>query len=243
MTLLEEFKSRLFDEIDKRIDEVKSEVSVLRERVENLETVTVNINSMQDEIKTLKAKIIHQENSSVACDLRLNEIPFEQDENLYEIFNSICNTINISVPAVKTIYRLQNQNNKHTNISKDAAIIVKMWSQYDKNFFMKSFTNYRKINKEFFFCLRHIGFDSDHKFFVNENLTQSNFNLLRSAVRLKKKKILHSAFSMRNLIFIKKTPNDPIMQIDDIQHLYRLFPGSNQSDAPVNKSRSDVSPT
>lgn len=243
MSLLEEFKSRLFEEFDKRIDEVKSELSVVKERVENLETVTVNIKCMQDEIKSLKAKIKHQENRSVACDLRLNEIPYEQDENLDEIFFRICNTINISVPAIKTIYRLQNQNNKHSNISKDAAIIVKMWSPYDKNFFLKSLTNYRKINKDFSFCLRHIGFNSDNKFFVNENLTQSNFNLLRSAVRLKKKKIIHSAFSMRNLVYIKKTPNDPVMQIDDIQHLFRLFPGSNHLDSAINKSGSDLSST
>lgn len=79
-----------------------------------------------------------------------------------------------------------------------------MWSPYDKNFFLKSFANYRKENKNFFFCLRDIGFDSDQKFFVNVNLTLSNFNILRAAVSLKRERCIHSVFTMRGLVYIKK---------------------------------------
>lgn len=221
-----EYKEDLLNEIDKRFNIIQSGLHDVTERVTQLETVAVEIISMQDEIKTLKTKLKRQENNTVACDLRLNEIPFNENEDLYDYFVKICATINVSVPAIKSIFRLRNQNNKNKNNSKDAVIIVKMWSPYDKNFFLKSLANFRKSNKDFFFCLRHLGFQSDNKFYVNENLTSHNFNILCAAVRLKKNHHIYSAFTMRGLVYIKKTANDHVVQIDNIEHLYKLFPGS-----------------
>lgn len=223
-TKLNEYKDDLLCEIDKRLNIVKSGLQEVTDRVTKLETVAANVISMQDEINMLKKQIKRQENNAVSSELRLNEIPYYENEDLMQVFSDICNVINISVPAIRSIYRLQNQNNKNKTNSKDAVIIVKMWSPYDKNFFLKSFSNFRKLNKDFFYCLRDIGYNSDNKFYVNENLTQQNFNILRAANRLKRNKRVYSAFSMRGLVYIKKDANDKIIQIDDISQLNRLFP-------------------
>lgn len=218
-----ECKTELLNVFDKGFNIIKKDLHDVTERVKHLETVSANIKQMQNEINSLKTKLKQQENRNVSCELRINEIPYKQNENLFELFALICNTINISVPAVKTIYRLQNVNNKNKNNSKDAVIIVKMWSPYDKNFFLKSFTNYRKINKGFYFSLNHIGESCNNKFWVNENLTPTNYNILRAANKLKRENRLHSAFSMRGLVYIKKTADDNLMLIDVIDQLYDLF--------------------
>lgn len=232
-TKFNECKDNLLSEIDKRFNTIKCGLDELNKRVTHLESVAVEFKTMQDEIKSLKTKMKRQENNTVACDLRLNEIPFSENENLMDIFSDICNAIQVSVPAVKSIYRLQNQNNKNKTDSKDAVIIVKMWSPYDKNYFLKSFASFKKLNKGFFFCLRHIGINSDNKFYVNENLTATNFNILRAAVRMKKRKYIHSAFTMRGLVYIKKTANDNLTLIDDINCLNELFPDSANHQFPV----------
>lgn len=225
-----EYRVELLSDLDERLNMMKSELQAVKERVTLLETATDDLRSMKEEIKTLKTKIKHQENHTVSCDLRLNEIPFYENEDLMNIFCNICNTIETSVPAIQSIYRLQNQNNKHKNVSKDAVIIVKMWSAYDKNFFLKSLANFRKLNKGFSFTLRDIGLNSDNKFYVNENLTQFNFNILRAAIRLKKKNLLHSAFTLRGLVYIKRGANDNLIHIEEIGHLHQLFPEDNPAE-------------
>lgn len=218
-----EYKTELLNVFEKSFNVIKNELHDVTERVKQLETVSANIKSSKDEINLLKNKIKQLENKNVSCELRINEIPYNENENLFLIFEKICNTINISMPAIKTIYRLQNVNNKNKNNSKDAVIIVKMWSPYDKNYFLKSFTNFRKINKGFNFCLKHIGESSNNKFYINENLTQYNFNILRAANKLKKAHRIHSAFSLRGLIYVKIAADSNLIRIDEIEVLNDLF--------------------
>lgn len=228
---LSQYKIELLNDLDMRFNLIKNELNAVIERVSLLETAAVEIKSMQEEIATLKTKIKHQENNTVACELRLNEIPFHENENLMDIFCSICETIKTTVPAIKSIYRLQNLNNKKQTFSRDAVIMVKMCSPYDKNFFLKSLASFKKQNKDFSFRLRHIGFNSDNKFYINENLTKTNFQIFRAAVRLKKKNRIYSVFTMRGFVYIKKTAEDNAMEIDDIELLYNLFPDSEMGDA------------
>lgn len=126
------------------------------DRVKNLESSSTDVINMKKEIKSLQTQLKRHENNSVACDLRINGIPFEKSEDLTDMFIKICSVIGVSVPAIKSIYRLQNQNNRNKNDSRDAAIIVKMWSPYDKNFFLKSLTNFKKTHNDFYFNLTHV---------------------------------------------------------------------------------------
>lgn len=64
-----EYKTDLLNKLDKRFNAVKNEISEVRERVVQLETVASDVINMQNEIKTLKTQLKRQENSSVACDL------------------------------------------------------------------------------------------------------------------------------------------------------------------------------
>lgn len=247
-SLLTDFEHKLFSDINKKVidmnielNTLKSELHTMTERARHLETSAANTQSIQKELQILKNKVNQHENKSISCDLRLNEIPFSADEDLYRIFENICKTINTSIPAVKTIYRLQNHNNKHKVNSRDAVIIVRMWSPYDKNHFLKTFANYRKINKGFFFRLRHIGINSENKFFVNENLSSTNFKLLRAATRLKKDNYIHSAFTLRGLVYIKKTQSDQAILVDDLDHLNCLFRVSTGSPSEVGEHQTNIS--
>lgn len=105
-----------------------------------------------------------------------------------------------------------------------------MWSPYDKNFFLKSLANYKKINKDFCFTLNDVGLDSNTKFFVNESLTVGNYVILREAVRMKRNKRIHSAFSMRGLVYVRKTANDQPIRIDEYEQLKSLFSTSGEAE-------------
>ena len=126
--------------------EMKKDIISVTERVSNLETVAHDLIALKDEINELKMQNHRQKNSLVASDLRINGIPCLANENLREVFDNICCTLNINTPEVKTIFRLQNKNNKNKNNSQDAVIMAKLMSPYDKNLFLKTLSGFRKSN-------------------------------------------------------------------------------------------------
>ena len=215
------------------LNSFKVEVDQFKQNFETIKTTSLEHENMKKTIEQLKIKIQKQEYSTVASDIRINGVPYNSNENLLNIFQSICHVINIPVPSIKSIFRLQNQNNKFNNHSPDAVIIVQMQSPYDKNFFLKTLALFRKSNKNFVFSLRHIGFDSDTKFFVNENLTQECYKILQTALRLKRQNHLCSAFTIRGNIFVKRNVNakailvDEISQLSDLNELFRESESNN----------------
>lgn len=221
-TLLAESESRMEKLFDKRFDELKRDLLDINHRVTKLETVADDIISLTDEVKMLKTQLQRQENSLIASDLRINGIPFMDNENLFDIFNSICGQLKINTPAIKSIYRLQNYNNKHNAYSPDAVIMVKLFSPYGKNFVLKSVSSFRKT-KNSPLLLNLIGFNSDRPFYVNENLTSSNHKILKSATARKKTKQLYSAYTMRGLVYVKLDKNEKPIRIDSAEELENLF--------------------
>lgn len=242
-TLIKESETRLLHELDKRISDFQSEITSLKERIVNMETVADKINviekdifelksqkmvypqnsELENEIKILKAQLAKQENFHVASELRINGIPSYNGENLNILFSNICNCFNIPTPTVKSIYRLKNKIRQNN----DATIIVDLMSSYDKNYILKSMAFFKRTNKTPL-LLNHIGFDSNYVVHINENLTAANYKILQSALKLKRQKYVDSAYSFRGLIYVKKMRSDPPQQIDDIEQLNKFFRQSDE---------------
>lgn len=68
-----------------------------------------------------------------------------------------------------------------------------------------------------------IGFNVDTPFFVNEDLTNNNYKTLQAAIKLKRRKLLLSAFTLRGIVYIKRRNSDRPLRIDSTDHLNSLF--------------------
>lgn len=218
-SMWEERENILLTEINK----LKRDVAFANERIDKFETVAGEIIEMKSQIQELKEKTLRQENLVVACDLRITNIPFDREENVYNIFDDICRTIDIQTPSIKAIYRLKNKNNREKQNSPDAAIVVNMLSPYDKNFVLKSISAYKKKTGVSQLKLSLIGFETDEPFYVYESLTLKNHKILLEAVKLKKNKCLHSAYSYRGLIYVKRLSTDQPIRIDYSEQLSEFF--------------------
>lgn len=214
---------RDFAEMNKRIVELKQVVpnvlssnKDLSKRVESLEKSSEGEVQLSNHISALYEKLHLVENMSVACDLRITGIPHTSDENLNQIFWSVCEKIKYDVPKFKAIYRLKSF--KDTKDKNDTAIIVRLNSPFERNSFLKSLAAFRRINKTSL-RLRHIGFDSNVPFYVNENLTAHNYNVLRSVTKLKRAKKIKNFIVRRGLVFILKHDSDKFDYIGDVSHL------------------------
>lgn len=111
---------------------------------------------------------------------------------------------------------------------------------------MKSLNAYKKENKTNL-KLSILGFtpagaSSNHNnfFYIHENLTNGNFKILREAVRLKKQNIIHSAYSYRGLVYVKRLISDKPTCIDHMDELNNFF-RDHDSGYPKT-SRADVLP-
>lgn len=231
--LIHQSESRLLIVIDKSMGDFKREMAKLNERlnslsdrVDHIETVAdkidgmkTDIDSMKTEIETLKTKQQKMDNLQVACDLRINGVPYEDGENLFQLFDNLCETLSIATPTVKSIYRI---NNIRANNSKDTVIMVNLASPFDKNFVLKNISMFRKSNKSNL-LLKHIGIGSDNPFYINENLTSHNYKIFQNALKLKKQKHLDAVFTLRGLVYAKLARTDPPTLIECIDQLTQLF--------------------
>ena len=180
----------------------------------------------------------HQENTSVARDIRIHGIPIKEGENtvsLLNLFDKICQVVKITAPYIESIYRMK----KTSSPRNDPDIIVRLKSSYDRNFVLRSIAKHcRSAQKQL--SLREIGLDSDVSLYVHECLTKANYDCLKLALRLKKQQKLHAAFTRRGLVHVKQTENSDLICFDTehkISELLKLnsgvpsqfFPAINQN--------------
>lgn len=162
-----------------------------------------------------------QENSLVADELRVMGIPHMPNENLMLHFNNLCAGLQISGPRCKSIFRVGGS--KHQTVHPDSTIIMKMESPYDKNYLLRCIQDYKKINK----CnlkLNILGFDSDVNFFINENLSPTNYKIFKNALKYKKVGRLASVFTRRGIVNIKVSAGvdpTPVISESELNNLFR----------------------
>lgn len=226
-----EQKMKLIDALENNINKLNDRVTVLETffaRVECLEgevnkiisTTPLNNNNNEDtafsnntvcaEITNLKAQIEALNVKNLAADAILIGIPTLAGEILKNIFNNICHTLNLQPPKLCRIFRASQR--------EDSIIIVKFLSAHDKNTTLKAFADFRKRNSRQL-ILRDIGEDSNAPIYFHESLTKNNRNILRHAIRLRRKHQLFSAFTSSGIVYIKLNNNDVPRTVNSVDML------------------------
>lgn len=204
--------------LENKLLELSNNLNNLTLRVNEMEKSQSCLNDLKTEINDLKFKICRQENLNVSCNLRLTGIPSYENENTFEIFKCLCDSLKIVTPSVISVHRIRNSN---SNII-DGTILVKLCSPNDKNFILKTISKYRRENKTQL-SIAMCGFDSNNHLFVNEDLTKENYKIYKTAIKYKKQKLLSAAFTLRGLVYVKQTEQDRGVRIDSLEHLNNFF--------------------
>lgn len=220
-TMFQESELRLEKMFESKINDLKRDMQSITQRVTKLEAVADDVATLRGEVENLKSQLQRQENTLVSADLRIVGIPYHKEENLFDVFNAVCDTLQINTPMVKSIFRMDNKQKVNAN-TPDGVIIAKLYSAYEKNFILKSVANFRK-NTKGNLLLNYIGYGSDTPFYINENLTPFNHKIFRSAMELKKNNKISASFTMRGLVYIKVYEKDKPIRINSIEHLNDLF--------------------
>ena len=203
----------------KRFDGINKTVTNLIDRVNQLEeNFNKSTQHQQAEITTLQKQCRDLQKKEVSCDAILFGIPALPDENLTNLFNTLCHTIKCKPPPLTNIFRTKKSNNN----SSTSPIVIKFCNSYERNTVLMSAANHRKQHGTEL-RLPDFGIDSvsisTHRCFLNENLTKQTRFLLNSALSLKRKKQLIGVHTKQGNVYVKNTPNGKSFLIESSQDL------------------------
>lgn len=220
-----DFEKRITVKMDTDVAELKSSIEGLNARMSMLESKQTEIEPLKEENRKLKQQIqklgeeiktvsIHmdaykeeQQQKETICDALLHGVPLLPTENLLLIFTQLCNKLKCTPPTIKSIFRLKS---KHETAA--PPIVIKFFSQHDKLLVLRSIANHRKItNKQLHLDdlgLGNVKATLKSNVYLHESLTIKNRSLLQQALKAKRDKKLFSVFTIRGLVYIKKSKDE-----------------------------------
>lgn len=201
-------KSEITAIINSMKNEFKAEIATINDK---LEASTVSnskkVDEISDKVDTLNNRINHVEKDferlSHMNELKLVGIPFSESENLANIFINIANLISydtsnaINIPSLS---RLIIKNKLTNDLQPSATIIMKFAAVYMKETFYNLYLRLLPRKK---ITSKDLGFSSDTRIIVSENLTQQNHDIFIAASNLKREKKLAQVFTVNGIVNVK----------------------------------------
>lgn len=234
-------------EFNDRCSSINHIVFSCKSAVESLGTHLCRIDALENELPTIKAQVIENDNAklklqidalarkNIAGDLVLHGIPFAPDENLPEIFSKLCSTLNLTTIKPNHILRTTPVKNS----SSGGAIIVKLPHPQIKTNILRRMKEYYKQNKKSV-ALSDLGFGSNKFVRVYESLTKNDHTLFRRANELRQNNCLHSVFTRSGRVFVKKSPEEKPICILNMMSLESLHTGGSNLPASIDTSVADA---
>lgn len=202
-----------------------------------------DMSKLTDDVVKLQNKVSYLEDS-ITRHSRLNQvtirnIPANRQEDLHNIFQQICSTIGyLKSSNYHNIYRivhttkpmnssadqqlksrLRNKNGMPSTSSVSitpSVIIVCFATNWEKTEFMNAYFKYSKL------CLTDIGFSSNIRIYIGDNLTPINYNIYRKAGSLKKEGKIFSIKLINGLIYVARKSGDRAQLVSCINQLMEL---------------------
>lgn len=200
------------------IVEIREKVNNTASNVDRLQLASIDDNETEHihtEIGSLKLQIQTIAINNIAADAILIGIPYTPNEQLKNTFNLICHCINYQPPHISAIFR--------SKVKTNSVIIIKFLSATDKIKTIKALSDFRKLSSRNL-SLNDIdpNLNSDTPIFIHESLTTENREILRTAIDMKRKRLIYAAFTMRGLVNILISKNEGAICIRSLPELNEI---------------------
>ncbi|XP_055909042.1 uncharacterized protein LOC129943925 [Eupeodes corollae] len=196
-----DFEKRITVKMDTDVAELKSSMEGLNARMSMLESKQTEIEPLKEENRKLKQQIQKLGEEIKAVSIHMDAYKEEQKQK-----ETICDALLHGVPLLPT----ENLLLIFTQLS--PPIVIKFFSQHDKLLVLRSIANHRKItNKQLHLDdlgLGNVKATLKSNVYLHESLTIKNRSLLQQALKAKRDKKLFSVFTIRGLVYIKKSKDE-----------------------------------
>lgn len=152
--------------------------------------------------------------------VRIDNIPFKENENLMDIIKTIAKVINVKLneDSIDFVYR-----QKIKSVNGCPSIILKFITNSLKTkFIIHSKQNKNKLKAELFEP------NATELIYVNEYLSSLKYNVLRKAKSYKKEGYLHSVWNRNGKIWIRLLENSQPQSVSTLEDLFGFIGFENQ---------------
>jgi len=191
--------------IDRNIDVLSNSVDSIKRQIseELTQRITTNENNIEvhaERLDTIEAAVRDLRNEAEATtkvnDLLIKGVPMLSNDNPINIFCQIATAIGYPPEAIPhaEIFRL---GKRSVAASTDPPILVKFVSLRERNTFYRNYFRHRALN------LSEIGFASNVRIYITENLTGHNLEIYKAALKLRHEKQLYSVSTSHGTVMIR----------------------------------------
>lgn len=215
--MIEEGNAKIEQKIESSNAALVSEISTLREEVNQLKVdYARDFNGLSESHAKTAAEV--QRNKDAAAkllksnDLILTGVPHSPTERTDEMLQKISVVLGYGesdVPAVftKRLARVP------ITAGATPPILFQFAFRASKDEFLRRYFSARNLS------LRQLDFDVDKRIYINENLTESARSIKGAALKLKRSGLLQNVYSRDGTIFVKPLENIPAQPVYDLDQL------------------------
>ncbi|CAH0551076.1 unnamed protein product [Brassicogethes aeneus] len=198
-----EFMSSCFDNIKKENENLNAIIKT--EKEEN--------KKYKEKVEKLEKRVLDLEQEQRKNNLLLMNVPFEENENVTDKIAKILNKIGVINAEYSECMRLPKKGNiKNAN----TPILLKLKTNKIKEEIMKKKSNFGKLEAS------DCELPGTNTLFINEDLAPAKQLLFKKARDVKKENNFKFVWATNGKIFIRKKENDPAIQIQCEDDLFRL---------------------
>ena len=209
-TLIDDMRTEINTKIDNvkitlesKLDAVTTDIQALRtECAVKFKDHDVALLALNDRVDDVAASVGNLANRD---ELIISGIPYLQDEDLLKYFKAICKQLGLDerMSSMVDVKRLKVGS---LNDGDNGLVLVQFALKNQRDNFYSTYL--RKHNLQ----LSHLGFDSSHRVYVNENLTVPAQKLKAAAVRLKKAGKIFSVYTKLGVVYVRQSAGvEPIV--------------------------------
>lgn len=211
-----------FDKIESKIDSCKSD---LEERIGGLELKLAELrndcNSSVQHIAETVDVLRHDLDCTAegidrlgrSQDVLISGVPYLENENLLGLFRNVANSLGYKDNQLPMV-SLRRMARIPITPGTMPPIVCQFALKNVRDEFYRSYLNLKTLS------LRNIGFDSDNRVYINENLTEQARQIRSEALKLKKKGKLLRVYTRDGVVFVK---NPGAAEAEACHSLDKLF--------------------
>lgn len=198
-------------ELVERITDVENQLEIVREECSG------RIDKLEDAVGEMRLDMQHHTEATHRMEkfneLIISGVPFQNNESLASIFLKISLSIGYSEDSSPFV-ELKRLARHPITSGATPSILCQFAHRLTRNEF------YRRYLAEHNLCLRNIGFDSEDRVYVNENLTSNARAIRTEAIKQKKIGRLLSVTTRDGIIFVKFKGSRELEAIHNVQQLF-----------------------
>lgn len=208
--------SELKDEFNKTTDFIMEEVKDLKSTVAQKDTIIKTLQNdnaqLQDETKTMRARLCVLEKLSRDRNLEIQAVPEKRGENVVSLVKTLCETVKLPISdsdihACKRVAKMDASSKRPRNI------VVTLQSPRLRDSVLSAAQRYNKEHKDGKLSTKHLGMtDINNQIYVSEHLSPECKQLYAAARRSAKEKNYTYCWAKYGHIYLRKNEKtDPIL--------------------------------